>query len=131
MYEDIFEMFQSWREPKFCILGLYQEKKVLDLNNICSGGMRAEGMLLLFWKVDLAKHANVQPRLVNTDVLYATTLREAPAKKNHVYLGTAQIAIWPPLLRKSGHFVAQIFCRKLENSLNSNFDFGNEYFDSD
>ena len=52
-------------------------------------------------------------------------------KKNRVYLGIAQIAIWPPLLRKSGHFVAQLFCRKWENSLNSNFDFGNEYFDSD
>ena len=33
-------------------------------------------------------------------------------KKNHVYLGIAQIAIWPPLLRKSGHFVAHFFCRK-------------------
>ena len=60
-----------------------------------------------------------------------TRFREAPAKKNHVYLGIAQIGIWPPLLRKSGHFVAQNFCRKWENSLNSNFDFGNEYFDSD
>ena len=59
-------------------------------------------------------------------------LREAPAKKNPVYLGIAQIAIWPPpLLRKSGHFVAQFFCRKWENSLNNNFDFRNEYFDSD
>ena len=46
-------------------------------------------------------------------------------------MGIAQIAIWPPLMRKSGHLVAQIFCQKLENSLNSNFDFGNEYFDSD
>ena len=52
-------------------------------------------------------------------------------KKKRVYLGIAQITIWPPLVRKSGHFVAQIFCRKWENSLNSNFDFGNEYFDSD
>ena len=47
MYEDIFEMFQSWREPKLCILDLYQEKKLLDLNYICSGGMR-EGMPLIF-----------------------------------------------------------------------------------
>ena len=58
-------------------------------------------------------------------------VREAPAKKNHVYLGIAQIAIGPPLKRKSGHFVAQFFCRKWENSLNSNFDFRNEYFDRD
>ena len=46
-------------------------------------------------------------------------------------MGIAQIAIWPPLLRKSGHFVAQIFRQKWEHSLNSNFDFVNEYFDSD
>ena len=52
-------------------------------------------------------------------------------KKTHVYLGIAQIAIWPPLKRKSGHFVAQFFCQKWENSLNSNFDFRNEYFDRD
>ena len=58
------------------------------------------------------------------------TIREAPAKKN-VYLGIAQIAIWPTLLRKSGHFVAQIFCQRIENSLNSSFDFENEYFDSE
>ena len=58
------------------------------------------------------------------------SIREAPPKKKRVYLGIAQIAIWPPLLRKSGHFVAQFFCQKWENSLNNNFDFGNEYFDS-
>ena len=49
-------------------------------------------------------------------------------------MGIAQIAIWPPLLRKSGHFVAQFVCRKWKNSLNINFEFltfGNEYFDSD
>ena len=46
-------------------------------------------------------------------------------------MGIAQIAIWPPQLRKSGHFVAQFVCQKWENSLKSNFDFGNEYFDSD
>ena len=28
-------------------------------------------------------------------------------KKNRVYLGIAQFAIWPPLLRKSGHFIAE------------------------
>ena len=46
-------------------------------------------------------------------------------------MGIAQIAIWPPLLRNFGHFVAQIFCRKWENSSNSNFYFGNWDFDSD
>ena len=30
-----------------------------------------------------------------------------------------------------GHFVAHIFRQKQENSENSDFDFGNEYFDSD
>ena len=40
----------------------------------------------------------------------------SPTPKKRVYLGIAQIAIWPPLLRKSGHFVAQMFCRKWENS---------------
>ena len=35
------------------------------------------------------------------------------------------------MLRTSGHFVAQIFRLKWEKMLNSNFDFGNEYFDSD
>ena len=59
------------------------------------------------------------------------TLGEPHCKKNRVYLGIAQKAIWPPLLRTFGHFVAQVFRRKLENSLNSNFDFGNEYFDID
>ena len=34
-----------------------------------------------------------------------------PAWEQCVYLGIAQIAIWPLLLRKSEHFVAQIFCR--------------------
>ena len=54
-----------------------------------------------------------------------------PHPKKRVFLGIAQIAIWPPLLHKSGHFVAQILCRKWENSWNSIFDFGSEYFDSD
>ena len=30
-----------------------------------------------------------------------------------------------------GHFAAQIFCQKWDNSLNSSFDFGKEYFDND
>ena len=60
-----------------------------------------------------------------------SSLGKPHPKKKHVYLGIAQTAIWPPLLRKSRHFVAQIFCRKWENSLNSQCDFGNEYFDSD
>ena len=59
------------------------------------------------------------------------SIKGKPHPKNHVYLGIAQVAIWPPLLRKSGHFVARIFCEKWENSVNNNFDFGNEYFDSD
>ena len=64
MYEDIFEMFQSWCEPKFCIIDLrmlWRDARGYALNIFC-------------WKFDLVKHANVQPRLVNTDVLYATTL---------------------------------------------------------
>ena len=56
----------------------------------------------------------------------ASPLGKPYPPKKRVYLGIAQIA-----MRKSGHFVAQIFCQKLENSLNSNFVFGNEYFDSD
>ena len=36
-----------------------------------------------------------------------------------------------PLLRFFGPFVAHIFRQNLENSLNRDFDFGNEYFDND
>ena len=43
-------------------------------------------------------------------------IREAPPPKKRVYLGIAQIAIWPPLVRKFGNFVAQLFCRKWDNS---------------
>ena len=34
----------------------------------------------------------------------------------------------PPILRLFGHFVAHAFCK---NSVNSDVDIGNEYFDSD
>ena len=59
------------------------------------------------------------------------SVREAPAKKKPCLFGHCPNCNLTPLMRKSGHFVAQIFCRKWENSLNNNFDFGNEYFDSD
>ena len=52
-----------------------------------------------------------------------------PHPKN--YLGIAQTVICPPLLRTFGHFVAHIFRQKWDNSLNIDFDCGNEYFDSD
>ena len=64
-------------------------------------------------------------------LLLLGTGRGSPTPQKRVFLGIAQIAILPPLLRKSGHFVAQFFCRKGENSLNRSFDFGNEYFDID
>ena len=50
-----------------------------------------------------------QIKFANWNSKNSDSLREAPPKKNHVYLGIAEIAIWPPLLRKSGHFVAHFF----------------------
>ena len=75
---------------------------------------------------NLLLHSAFESSALSQDVL-----GKPHPKKYRVYLGIAQIAIWPPLLRKSGHFVAQFFWRKLENSFNSHFDFWNEYFDTD
>ena len=56
----------------------------------------------------------------------------SPTLRKTVYIwALPKLRLDPPLLRKSGHFVAQFVGRNFENSLNSHFDFGNEYFDSE
>ena len=49
-YNVDFHLANSWpgyMKAEWDLLDLYQEKKLLDLNYICSGGMR-EGMPLIF-----------------------------------------------------------------------------------
>ena len=65
------------------------------------------------------------------DVLWIEALRpplQCTVQK-HVFI--CPNSFWTPLCRPFGHFVAFLFCRKRENSLNCDFDVGNEYFDSD